>query len=519
MSEAPAIQSQEIEPDLDIWRSKHALSDQPERRLSQLLVEAIDDLDALHRDVPDAQPSIEEQIERGSHRVHTLRAALSALKRIPPEILTEIFWECGGHNGEVSLPPAYSLPLWRLGHVCAHWRQILWDSPYIWNNLDVQPYSVDSYLWTPKRKENFNIHIRESFNYILSRASAPVSLKADRKGSALILDIIISHNHRFRSIYLGGITMKEFTLFTSNPPESFQNLVSLTLFLDDDRMWDTSDTTDTAISINIQMAPNLQKIFWDKNWMSPISLLLSMPWTQLTDLSFSCTRIPASSVHKILQSCSSLASCHADLIPDAVERNKQPVILLLLKLINLDATGTLDWDNFLHHFSFPALTSLYIYSTPFVGPIEPFKALISRSGCVLKEVTLKSCGHTFDREATISLDLFQMLPTVETLNVDYHIPTTIIRSIFGGLCPLICNGHLIVDPEGFAGLLDWADSCILREYFPAEGNKSFGFLVDLLDGPGQEEVERRYDAKWEVYQNWMRLFTKYKGNGEGAQPE
>ncbi|KAF9526116.1 hypothetical protein CPB83DRAFT_770853, partial [Crepidotus variabilis] len=60
-------------------------------------------------------------------------AILSPIKRLPVEIMQEIFQCCAGHVSTFSASCALETVSWNLGQVCQSWRRIALKTPTLWN--------------------------------------------------------------------------------------------------------------------------------------------------------------------------------------------------------------------------------------------------------------------------------------------------------------------------------------------------------------------------------------------------
>ncbi|KAJ7367325.1 hypothetical protein DFH08DRAFT_660258, partial [Mycena albidolilacea] len=61
------------------------------------------------------------------------RALISPLRRIPQDVLLDIFSSClpSGHNALIDAAEAPLL----LGRVCRHWRDVTYSTPMLWSSI------------------------------------------------------------------------------------------------------------------------------------------------------------------------------------------------------------------------------------------------------------------------------------------------------------------------------------------------------------------------------------------------
>lgn len=89
------------------------------------------------------------------------------------------------------------------------------------------------------------------------------------------------------------------------------------------------------------------------------------------------------------------------------------------------------------------------------GPLQTYISLIHRSHCVLDKVILIGAAHDTNNA---DLDSFlQLLPFVQTLNMNTLMPASIIQKIQNGLLPLLWDISWTIDLEGFGAILDLVD--------------------------------------------------------------
>ncbi|KAF7339188.1 hypothetical protein MVEN_01996100 [Mycena venus] len=98
---------------------------------------------SLHRAIT-ALANLMMQRRRRSKEIASLTAVLSPIRRVPPEILAEIFQLCVQTTMASSSAFPDSLPL---GQVCSSWRAISHNTPRLWNRIVFAPHSQNQYTY------------------------------------------------------------------------------------------------------------------------------------------------------------------------------------------------------------------------------------------------------------------------------------------------------------------------------------------------------------------------------------
>ncbi|KAJ7439118.1 hypothetical protein FB451DRAFT_1151836, partial [Mycena latifolia] len=168
-----------------------------------------------------------EDLER---EIFSLRAMLAPYKKLPPELLTEIFLFCSAPP--VALPPKPDEPLLALTQVCSAWRELALQASELWATISVSLTEEETDLW----------RIAGIAEQWISRAGTayPLSITVECSGlyahvicenpelaSALVL-LIVSHAQRLRHLDLAFPTAALLPLFEL-PPGAFPCLETVSL--------------------------------------------------------------------------------------------------------------------------------------------------------------------------------------------------------------------------------------------------------------------------------------------------
>ncbi|KAF9461002.1 hypothetical protein BDZ94DRAFT_1222079, partial [Collybia nuda] len=110
------------------------LCDPEEVIVKQLLSNAQTRVNILDEEISRVQKNLDEllaQRQSNETRITRFRAALSPQKRVPPEILSEIFLLCLSGAPVSLFPQLHSAP-WVFGRVCSRWRAVSLSEPRLW---------------------------------------------------------------------------------------------------------------------------------------------------------------------------------------------------------------------------------------------------------------------------------------------------------------------------------------------------------------------------------------------------
>ncbi|KAK0221748.1 hypothetical protein IW262DRAFT_925630 [Armillaria fumosa] len=147
-----------------------------ERRIA-LLERRIQQIDEMTERQRAFRDSMAEECQRTRDLVRVRRAPLSAIRRLPAEVLTEIF----RHTIEITPPKRWisntgsshwefqhkESPLWSIELVSRRWRDALLSHGKLWSDIIIQDVSTFK-SETPRELTRFALHLQRSRQYPLS---------------------------------------------------------------------------------------------------------------------------------------------------------------------------------------------------------------------------------------------------------------------------------------------------------------------------------------------------------------
>ena len=398
------------------------------RQILNLLSQPLSELSRLDTEIDRLQAIIDdlyEQRDKVKKFVDAHRALLSPARRLPPEIVGEIFVRClpTTHNPAKSTTEAPLL----LGRICSVWRNISLFTPRLWSSMHlVVPTHYDS------AKINPIIQLRcEALKEWLGRSGTlPLSISLTIPNNGYSADIsatplfesLIQFSHRWNIIDLRvpyGL-LEPLNVLTKDDVPCLEAIK-----IDDIFNWDGGTLPQWHFSI-FGTAPRLHRVSFVHFQGDPHNLPL--PWARLTELSIETDQNPSSlnscEALATLKQCPNLQSCTLDIrpsIPRNITATPELVKLLALHTFRLrvypenldDLTAVFD------HLFTPSLIGLAV--TVFINydfissPAQhvPFRSLLTRSSCPLESLTLSQ--NPISPEALI--ECLHLVPALTTLFV------------------------------------------------------------------------------------------------------
>ncbi|KAJ6476742.1 hypothetical protein C8R47DRAFT_1323542 [Mycena vitilis] len=324
--------------------------------------------------------------------VQQYTALLSPIRRMPPEIMCEIFSWTLPHTRRV---PG-SLPIgapWYLGQISTRWREIALALPSLWSSITV--------LHAKKHPHKEASPLRIVQTQLTRSASASLHVdfewEVDGSDAGPFFDALLPHSHRWRSLrlllgddihshleYLRAAKGRMFQLSTLEIEAELHGGVPLDVFC---------------------IAPRLQEVFLTDPTLNDVSLPLLVPWNQITRYRGVAT---TEYLVDLLRSATHLVE---GVFGCSDEENGLPeldaTVIALPRLLHfyVERSDLLD---------LVATPNLKYLACDTVAPIQP---LVERSSCHLTTLVLTECPFT--NNLTLLPDdvvsLLQHIPTLKSL--------------------------------------------------------------------------------------------------------
>ncbi|KAJ3724139.1 hypothetical protein DFJ43DRAFT_1123723 [Lentinula guzmanii] len=381
-----------------------------------------------------------QQLAKLRTEVHVYETLLSGIRKLPPELLTEIFVHLIAPINEryyrYSIYSCYprvdalhqSSPI-VLSHVCRKWRSVALSTPQLWSTISVPHRTPLGCFNYANLVERCITHSRVSPLYItlavLNSTNAEFrspTAKGLRFSSALdTLDKFMPEISRWRYFHLDLLTSQTVLSersFPSLPLSGAPNLYKI-LFRTYSPNFDSSEVL-WALEL-LRASPNLHHILF----LAPISNLVEAPWVHLQHFE-SRNGMRLRDLFLIFEGCPALENCIAcfeleDEGPSLPSfRESDPVIVLSqLRKLQLTHLRQAELIAILQWLTAPSLTDL-IFAGHHVSdswPDELFRSFLARSACELNTLSLSRLSYS-DANMMDYLRLPNVRHTLEHLVLD-----------------------------------------------------------------------------------------------------
>ncbi|KAJ6488357.1 hypothetical protein DFH09DRAFT_379967 [Mycena vulgaris] len=388
---------------------------------STLTLSYIDELESQVALIDEARASLKLRREALMQSVKTHKALLSPMRRLPPEILGEIFSlvvHATFHFGDISevLPPVTRHAPWLFTRICRYWSAVALSTPALWSMIFMHLDRVGERGAVPLAK----LCLQRS-------ANVPLTLKIFEEAgheSHPVLDAILSSSERWQKaeISMASPLLRQIIAIRGRLSALTTVLVTIDLAAD-------VDTIDQEFWDVFAVAPKLTSLyalFWDVRGFCCASF--SLPWHQLTRLSttFTSNTEALSTLRKLskIVECT-FAFTKNEILPRDTSIVHLPHLRILVLQIETEHEDLVDQ----HHTSLldflkaPRLESLTIHYT---ANEEAVLGLLTRSDCAASLTSFRFYLRSIDY--SMVLHLVQQMPHLSRLEIGDFNETLLQRS-------------------------------------------------------------------------------------------
>ncbi|KAJ7062329.1 hypothetical protein C8F01DRAFT_1137178 [Mycena amicta] len=363
--------------------------------INNLLLEPSHEIQHLDRKIAEIQKSLDDVVRqrtRLTEYVDAHKALLSPIRRVPLDILSEIFISClpTERNCVMSAGEAPIL----LGHICSYWREIALSTPLLWASLhfvDPSSNSASTNAWRQKAQQRLDAAII----WLGRSGQCPLSISVHGPGddspgaptpppgdqleegpTFLFLQALLPFASQWTHLQF-TMPQGNLMLFKSLGARDVPLLRSFS-FNDDTMGLDTRFDWSEGSLIEWLRGSQLEQFHLKTFGFSPRHIPLR--WDDLTDLDFDGTHSNAPEILVVLGRCARLISCGITVgtgdVADGPRGRVEISSLLQFKLRTGWSTSSLEfldllWFPNLRDFSLTA-NSINPNDTLDLGPISRF---------------------------------------------------------------------------------------------------------------------------------------------------
>ncbi|KAJ7594644.1 hypothetical protein C8J56DRAFT_927276 [Mycena floridula] len=362
------------------------LPDQETADLTSVLVDKSRKLEELESRIAEMRVEFKVLLEeraRKQHELEAYKAVLHPIRRLPDEVLCEIFLSFVDEDLEQeSSSLDSSLMPWLIPRVSSHWRAVALELPRLWSTI-----RIPAEAFTPSNKNSLSrllfmlgVQIHRSGSHPLSVAL--LSLHDIPQYHPIVCQLLPS-SPRWKKFHAGI------------PFHSLESLAPLTAFLPslaelhlraEARAPTPEEIRSSTIHTVFKIAPSLRTLLGDPRILARCQL----PWSRITDYRSSWT-IPyySSDLLQLFSCLTDLQRCHIVYV-DGIDYRNFPEPLQLNHLTELSLQKAVDTPiipPLLDYLSIPGLSKLELHG---LTEITSLLSFIERSSCSIEELHLES---------------------------------------------------------------------------------------------------------------------------------
>ncbi|KAF7367732.1 hypothetical protein MSAN_00837100 [Mycena sanguinolenta] len=394
-------------------------SEEEIKDLRGLLVDPLEQLAKIQAQIDEMDLLLDQlKARRDSFQtaIDAHRALISPMRRIPDDVLGEIFAAClpTEHNALIDLAEAPLL----LGRICRRWRAVSYSTPMLWSSIHIAPLRSP---WANERSVDFFPQLKPVIQQWFERTvTCPLTVSLVEASSYASdpdthpISILRNFSHQFRHLSLAGdprLLLPPLRL----GPESLPVLKSIAIYNDTNRRYPFGIEHPEAL--NLLQIPTLTDISL-RVMVDPLSLPLN--WSQLTHLDIRCfppTRdsgLDGVGALELLQRCPNLMRCRLGLYKGLHDSSlaSNTSLITLPHLHTLILVGTFQLPNWISHFDVPQLRRLQIGNDGWLlgVPNSPHSMIVAVDTTPFTESSLLELLQAFPLISHLQLLPHRLLP-------------------------------------------------------------------------------------------------------------
>ncbi|KAJ6585369.1 hypothetical protein B0H19DRAFT_1109349 [Mycena capillaripes] len=332
-------------PFADRLYTNYAPSDAEISEICALLVDPVGELARVDAQIEEMEIMLSQLKEKRAMLktpIDAHRALMSPIRRIPRDVLSEIFFSCLPSVHNALIDPAEAPLL--LGRICRHWRSVSYSTPSIWSSIHIPSFN---YRNIPPIVETMLEGLVEAWlqrsaacSLSVSFSDTVVSYDSDMETHPIISQLLKA-SLRLRHLALAG-DAQLFRPLLRLGPEYLPLLRSIRVQTIASALADGHPDAMKVLQI-----PTLEDVsLYISEAVDPLSLPLR--WSQLTGLSLSCYPewtaqgrvggLDAGGIFDVLRRCPNLVQCQlrvSKILDPELTRDRSSITLPHLQSLTL----------------------------------------------------------------------------------------------------------------------------------------------------------------------------------------
>ena len=454
--------------------------------------------------IPETLLSRRAQLEA---QVVSYQVALAPHRRLPPEVLCEIFMQ--DSSEALKLPtrlPYLNQPLhWNVSHVCSKWRRIVLEMPGLWNGFEI--------LYRAHRSSIIHVSTTQLVTEVLQRAPiSPITMDLYLPSFVELAchhdpvsSCVVPHAGRLKNLRIVATSDSLKPLFTL-PPGSIDALEEI-----DVKYW--GNLLQYPITV-FEGAPNLRSVslFLANDYWPIIDIFaFRFPWSQLVRLKLWAVNITSSTAFVLLQCCPSLEDCQLPTIGNGIPEPSSSLTLPNIILSSMKSLEVLyqvepasEMGHWLEGFLFPNLITLVLGGRGWSW--EPSLTHVITSAKRLRNLEMRLAVPAADVEAILRAG--QLL---ETLHLsDLAVSNTMLDMVSRGMyLPRLKNLLCTVTEDNLSAHFDMIEK--RRQLASVSDVEEVVFWLGTDDEMFGKEREEEFQNEGYDIRVYRRLKTRRRG--------
>jgi hypothetical protein len=399
-----------------------------------------DQASSLDAEISQARAVLDDLVNRRDQiekNVSDHQALLCPARRLPPDIMEEIFLHCFSADRYPTLGSTEAPTL--LSHVCRGWRNLSLSISRFWSSIHILPTgSMRTWRWKDsvpyrRRIDAVEAWLARSGSHPLS-ISLSMNMEIDETYASTMIDILIQHSRRWKDVQL-VLTADLFQRVIILTPESIPLLESISLDVEPMGWGDDDEISRKQIAF-LQKSPRLHRVV-----LFNVKIIKCFPlWKHLTHLcilssNFAKGLEPMAAL-ETLRLCTNLSNCRLNIYsaeqghPTPVSPIELPYLCLMHLRVRLEG----DLVVMLHHLVLPRLQDIEVESDAYLQlggggwpgnsgwPHEKFVSFLSHSQTTASHNLLRLALHNIVLSDSELIEYMGLYPHIVTLSISNSRP-------------------------------------------------------------------------------------------------